>query len=60
MRTTPTATRPRMPRVTLRLPRRAVVDLQTLAAAAERPPAVVARYLLLEAIAKASSAAEVA
>jgi len=49
-----------MPRVTLRLPRRALVDLESLAAVAERPPAVVARYLLQEAIAEASRAIEVA
>ena len=51
----PATASPQMTRVSLRLPRRALADLQALAAAAERPPAVVARYLLQEAI-KASNA----
>ena len=56
MPATSTATRPRLPRVTLRLPQRTLVDLQALAVAAERPPAVIARHLLQEAIAQASNA----
>lgn len=48
--------RPRMPhRLTLRMPRRALIELQSLAAAAETPVAAVARHLLLEAIASAAS-----
>lgn len=47
----PTITRPRMPhRLTLRLTRRGLANLQQLAAAAEAPVAVIARTLLLEAI----------
>lgn len=40
-----TATRPRMARFTVRLPRKTLIDLEALAAADERPPAVVARVL---------------
>ena len=48
--------RPRMPhRLTLRLPRRALIELQSLAAAAETPVAGLARHLLLKAIASAAS-----
>lgn len=42
---TATATRPRMPRFTVRLPRKSLIDLEALAAADERPPAVAARVL---------------
>lgn len=57
----PPARRPRMPhRLTLRLPRRALIELQAVASEAESPVAVVARHLLLEAIATATSRSEVA
>jgi hypothetical protein len=42
-------------RLTLRLPRRGLIELQAIASAAESPVAVVARHLLLEAIASATS-----